>query len=68
MNTDQVIERLRRSNRAEVSRATGIDYMHLSRVVWGKIKNPGSKYIDKLREHFESNPEAEQTPAPESQQ
>lgn len=56
VDTAQVIERLRTANRAEVSRGTGIDYMYLSRLVWGHIVSPGSQRIDKLREYFERHP------------
>ncbi len=53
VDTQQVIERLKQSNRAAVSRETKIDYMYLSRLVWGKIPNPGSQKIDVLRSYFE---------------
>lgn len=61
MTRDEVIQRLSQENRAAVSRATGLRYMYLSRLAWGKIKNPGSGQIDKLRAYFEGRP-AHQAP------
>jgi hypothetical protein len=52
MDTPQIIQRLTASNRADVSRATGIGYTYLSRLVWGHIKDPGASKIDKLRDYF----------------
>lgn len=53
MTTDEIIQRLSATNRAEVARATGIPYMWLSNVVWGDIKSPSSRRIDILRAYFE---------------
>lgn len=53
MTRDEVIQRLATAkNRAEVSRATGLHYVYLSKVAWGKIKNPGSAQVDRLRDYF----------------
>ena len=58
MDTQQVIERLKTAkNRAEIGRVTGIKYMHLSRIAWGKVKSPGGLMVDKLRAYFEANPD-----------
>lgn len=54
MDTRQVIERLSETNRAAVSRATGIGYTYLNRLVWGHIKDPGASKIDRLRTYFEN--------------
>lgn len=56
MNTEQVIDRLRASKRADVAKATGLKYMWLSRVAWGHIKTPGSQKIDLLRDYFSQAP------------
>jgi hypothetical protein len=53
MDTPQIIGRLATSNRAAVSRATGIGYTYLNRLVWGHIKDPGASKIDRLRSYFE---------------
>ena len=53
MDTQQIIERLTASNRAVVSRETGIGYTYLNRLVWGHIKDPGASKIDRLRAYFE---------------
>ncbi len=60
MDTQQVIERLAATNRAVVSRETGIGYTYLSRLVWGHIKDPGASKIDALRQYFERQPERAQ--------
>ena len=52
MTKDEVIRRLGQENRAEIARATGLRYMYLSRLAWGKIKNPGSDQVDTLRSYF----------------
>lgn len=58
MDSKQVIERLRASpNRSRIARETGLKYMHLSRIAWGKVKDPGSSIIDKLRAYYEANPQ-----------
>jgi hypothetical protein len=56
MDTQQIIARLSTTNRAVVSRETGIGYTYLNRLVWGHIKDPGASKIDKLRQYFESKP------------
>ena len=56
LDTQQIIERLTASNRAVVSRETGIGYTYLNRLVWGHIKDPGASKIDRFREYFESRP------------
>jgi hypothetical protein len=56
MDTQQIIARLSTTNRAVVSRETGIGYTYLNRLVWGHIKDPGASKIDKLRPYFESKP------------
>ena len=60
MDTQQIIERLTASNRAAVSRATGIGYTYLNRLVWGHIKDPGASKVDKLRAYFEQQKPAQQ--------
>lgn len=62
MTRDEVIQRLSSVNRAEVARATGIRYMYLSRLAWGKIKNPGSSQIDVLRNYFISRDNLSERP------
>jgi hypothetical protein len=52
MTRDDVIARLKRENRKAVSRATGIPYSYLSKLVYREIENPGSSQIDALRSHF----------------
>ncbi len=52
MTKDEAVERLSKMNRQKVARETGMDYMWLSRLVWGKIKNPRAANLDKLREYL----------------
>jgi hypothetical protein len=52
MGPEEIRRRLNETNRAAVSRDTGLPYMYLARVAWGKIKNPGSQQMDKLRTYF----------------
>lgn len=52
MTKDEVIQRLRESNRAEVHRATGLPYRYLRNLVDGDIDNPGSMQMDTLRNYF----------------
>lgn len=57
MDTQQIIQRLASTNRAVVSRETGIGYTYLNRLVWGHIKDPGASKIDRLRQYFEARPQ-----------
>lgn len=52
MTSNEVIQKLRESNRAEASRGTGIPYGYLCKLVYGKIQDPGTSKIEKLREYF----------------
>lgn len=52
MTVDEIRRRLSQTNRAQVARDTGLPYMYLARVAWGKIKNPGTRQTDILRAHF----------------
>lgn len=52
MTKDQLITRLRNSNRRAVARATKIPYGYINKLVYGEIDNPGHIRIDKLREYF----------------
>lgn len=52
MGPEEIRRRLNETNRAAVARETGLPYMYLARVAWGKIKNPGSRQIDILRAYF----------------
>lgn len=54
MDTHQVIERLKAEpNRAIVARETGMDYMYLSRLAWGKTIRPSAEKIDQLRAYYQ---------------
>lgn len=52
MTVDEVIRRLRESNRAQVERETKIPYRYLRHLVEGSITNPGSRRLDALRAYF----------------
>jgi hypothetical protein len=52
MTQDEAIARLKAMNRAQVARDTRLDYMWLSRLVRGKIKNPRAKNLDTLRDYL----------------
>lgn len=52
MSKDEVIKRLRESNRAEVSRRTGLPYRYLRHLIEENIENPGSRQMDLLRDYF----------------
>jgi len=55
MTKDEAVAKLSGMNRQKVARETGMDYMWLSRLVWGKIKNPRADNLDKLREYLQRN-------------
>lgn len=52
MTRAEVIERLKQENRSAIARATKIPRGYLDRLVYGKIKNPGSGQMDELRSYF----------------
>lgn len=52
MTKEEVIQRLKQENRAEVARDTGLPYHYLSRLVYEEIRNPGSDQMDRLRSYF----------------
>lgn len=52
MTKDEVIQRLSKCNRAQVARDTGLKYMWLARLEWGKMKDPGSSKFDALRSYL----------------
>lgn len=52
MTQDEAIAKLKQMNRAEIARETKLDYMWLSRLVRGKIKNPRAKNLDTLRDYL----------------
>lgn len=52
MTKDEVIDELRKANRAEVHRATGLPYRYLRNLIDGDIDNPGSRQMDLLRSYF----------------
>lgn len=52
MTKDEVVRRLARMNRAQIARDTGLNYMWLYDVKRGKIKEPGSIKMDKLRAYL----------------
>lgn len=49
---EEIAQRLRQSNRAEVSRKTGLKYRYLRNIMNGDIGDPGSSRMDKLRAYF----------------
>lgn len=55
MTKEEAIAKLREMNRAEVSRETKLDYMWLSRLIRGKIKDPRAKNLDTLRDYLQRN-------------
>lgn len=52
MDVDEIRARLRGSNRAKVSRETGIRYMYLQDLMHGRMKRPGAAHIDRLRSYY----------------
>ena len=52
MTQGEIVERLRKSNGAKVSRETGLPYSYLRHLLGGHIKNPGHRQIDLLRSYF----------------
>ena len=52
MTRDEIIQRLRASNRAQVSRDTKLPYRYLRNLIQGEIENPGSKQMDILRNYY----------------
>lgn len=52
MTKDDVVRRLRESNRARVSRETGLPYRYLRCLIQGEIDNPGSAQMDLLRAYY----------------
>jgi hypothetical protein len=55
MTKDEAVAKLAGMNRQEVARETKLDYMWLSRLVWGKIKNPRASNLDRLRDYLQRN-------------
>ncbi len=55
MTATEVIQRLRdaKKQRAAIAREAGVPYGYVAKLMNGEIGNPGSKYIDKLRDHFQ---------------
>jgi len=52
MDKEEVRRRLGQYNRMEVHRETGIPYMWLARLEWGKINDPRSTRMDQLRAYL----------------
>ena len=52
MTRDEVIQRLKKENRAEVARGTNLRRGYLDKLVYGEIENPGSTQMDRLRSYF----------------
>lgn len=52
MTSAEIITRLKTQNRSEVARATKIRRGYLDDLVYGRIKNPGSKQIETLRSYL----------------
>jgi hypothetical protein len=52
MTREEVIQRLKKENRAEVARGARLPRKYLDKLVYNEIKNPGSEQMDRLRSYF----------------
>ena len=52
MPVAEVIRGLKKSNRKQVERDTGVNYRYLRHLISGSIKNPGTRQMDALRAYF----------------